>query len=93
MAASVDSLIVSWVSLTAFCCRAEAGALLGKTVTAAEAAAELGSLCSLAAVTDGANGSCLSALGRLQASVTEPVVCTLPENPEKPQDMHSSCFT
>lgn len=35
-------------------------------MTAAEAAAELGCLCSLAAVTDGANGSCLSTLGRLQ---------------------------
>lgn len=46
--------------------RAEAGALLEHPVSAAEAASELGSLCSLAAITDGANGSCISALGRLQ---------------------------
>lgn len=40
--------------------------LLGRSVTASEAALELGSLCSLAAITDGPNGSYVSALGRLQ---------------------------
>ncbi|EIE21629.1 Ribokinase-like protein, partial [Coccomyxa subellipsoidea C-169] len=49
-----------------FANRAEASALLEHPVSAAEAASELGSLCSLAAITDGANGSCISALGRLQ---------------------------
>ena len=47
-------------------CRAEAGALLEQPVSAAEAASQLGSLCSLAAITDGANGSCISALGHLK---------------------------
>ena len=48
-------------------CRAEAAALLGSEhLSAADAALRLGPLCSLVAITDGANGSCLSALGRLQ---------------------------
>lgn len=46
--------------------REEAHELLGREVTASEAALELGSLCSLAAITDGPNGSYISALGRLQ---------------------------
>jgi len=47
--------------------RAEAAALLGTDATAAEAALALGPHVVLVAVTDGARGSCLSALGRLQA--------------------------
>lgn len=54
-------------------CRAEAAALLGHPVSAAEAASRLGSLCSLAAITDGANGSCISALGRLQVTTLHAV--------------------
>ena len=46
--------------------REEGEQLLGRQVTAAEAALELGSLCSVAAITDGPNGSYISALGRLQ---------------------------
>lgn len=46
-------------------CREEAEQLLGREVTAAEAAQELGSACSLAAITDGPNGSQVSALGRI----------------------------
>ena len=46
-------------------CREEAEQLLGRPVTAAEAAQELGSACSLAAITDGPNGSQVSALGRI----------------------------
>ena len=49
-------------------CREEAEQLLGRQVAASEAALELGSLCSVAAITDGPNGSYISALGRLQVS-------------------------
>lgn len=37
-------------------------------MAASEAALELGSLCSVAAITDGPNGSYISALGRLQVN-------------------------
>eukprot|EP00884_Botryococcus_braunii_P013524 jgi/Botrbrau1/22172/Bobra.168_1s0004.1 len=48
-----------------FANRCEAAALLGKDVSAKEAARELGPHLSMAVVTDGANGSWLSALGNL----------------------------
>ncbi len=47
-------------------CREEAEQLLGREVAASQAALELGSMCSVAAITDGPNGSYISALGRLQ---------------------------
>lgn len=46
-------------------CRSEAAALLQKGMSAKEAARELGPHLSMAVVTDGANGSWLSALGFL----------------------------
>ncbi|KAK9831302.1 hypothetical protein WJX81_000167 [Elliptochloris bilobata] len=49
-----------------FANREEASALLGQDVSAEEAALALGPHCGLVAVTDGARGSCLSAMGRLQ---------------------------
>ena len=46
--------------------RSEAAALLGTDgLTAEQAALALGPLCDMAIVTDGANGSCISALGTL----------------------------
>ena len=46
--------------------RSEAAALLGtEGLTAEQAALALGPLCDMAIVTDGANGSCISALGTL----------------------------
>lgn len=49
------------------CFRSEAAALLGQTAcTAQEAALALGPHCKVAIVTDGANGSCISAMGLLQ---------------------------
>ncbi len=50
-------------------CREEAEQLLGREVAASQAALELGSLCSVAAITDGPNGSYISALGRLQVGL------------------------
>ena len=51
------------------CCtprRSEAAALLGvEGLTAEQAALALGPMCDMAIVTDGANGSCISALGTL----------------------------
>jgi hypothetical protein len=57
---------LSWLKGLWIARREEAQELLGREVTASEAALELGSLCSLAAITDGPNGSYISALGRLQ---------------------------
>ena len=48
------------------CYRSEAQALLDCDCTAEEAALRLGPYCSMVVITDGANGSCLSAMGRLQ---------------------------
>ena len=48
------------------CCRSEAEALLNRDCTAERAALDLGPFCDMAVVTDGANGSCISALGHLQ---------------------------
>lgn len=50
-----------------FANREEAAALLGRDVSAEEAALALGPHAGLVAVTDGARGSCLCAMGRLQA--------------------------
>ena len=48
-------------------CRAEAAALLGRpSCTAEEAALALGPHCKVTLVTDGARGSCISAMGLLQ---------------------------
>jgi len=48
-------------------CRSEAAALLGRpSCTAQEAALALGPHCKVVLVTDGAHGSCISAMGQLQ---------------------------
>ena len=47
-------------------CRSEAQALLQRECTAEEAALQLGPYCGMVVITDGANGSCISAMGRLQ---------------------------
>ena len=53
-------------SLCGMFSRSEAAALLGmEGLTAEQAALALGPLCDMAIVTDGANGSCISALGTL----------------------------
>ena len=53
----------SWV----MSCRSEAAALLGRpSCTAQEAALALGPHCKVVLVTDGAHGSCISAMGQLQ---------------------------
>ncbi|KAA6425375.1 MAG: putative sugar kinase [Trebouxia sp. A1-2] len=50
-----------------FCNRSEAAALLGRpSCTAQEAALALGPHCKVVLVTDGAHGSCISAMGQLQ---------------------------
>lgn len=49
-----------------FCNRSEAAALLGRdSCSAEEAALRLGPHCAMVAVTDGANGSCVSGMGSL----------------------------
>lgn len=53
---------------TDWTCRAEAQALLDSDCTAERAALQLGPFCDMAIVTDGANGSCISAMGHLQVS-------------------------
>ena len=58
-------------------CRAEAQALLQCDCTAEEAALRLGPHCDIVVVTDGANGSCISAMGRLQARPSRLAVPTL----------------
>ena len=56
-------------------CRSEAAALLDLgDCTAEEAALGLGPLCDIAIVTDGANGSCVSALGSLHVRLRPPSV-------------------
>lgn len=49
-----------------FANRSEAQALLQRDCTAEEAALQLGPHCGMVVITDGANGSCISAMGRLQ---------------------------
>lgn len=56
-------------------CRSEAAALLDRQCTAREAALALGPHADMVVVTDGADGSCISALGSLQVSDL-PVVIT-----------------
>jgi len=49
-----------------FANRSEAQALLQRECSAEEAALQLGPYCGMVVITDGANGSCISAMGRLQ---------------------------
>ena len=61
-------------------CRAEAQALLQCDCTAEQAALRLGPYCDIVVVTDGANGSCISAMGRLQARPSRFAIPTLVSN-------------
>lgn len=61
------SVLTQRINIVTFC-RSEAAALLGRpSCTAQEAALALGPHCKIVLVTDGAHGSCISAMGQLHS--------------------------
>ena len=64
----VPALIQVWFSFH----RSEAAELVGKRCDAQEAALALGPYAEMAVVTDGANGSCISALGHMHVRARRP---------------------